>query len=442
MSMPLRRALYRIAALVLVAFPALGAAQTAPASITAIVAGHLIDGRAAAPLRDQVILIHGERIIAVGPRASTPLPEGARVIDLSGHTVLPGLIDAHTHLTSIPEIATVGEALEISSAARAYRTVAYAERTLLAGFTTVRNVGGGADFNDVALRNAIAAGHIVGPRMLVSGPPLTITGGHGDFNNVAPQFAFPTPGGVVADGADEVRRAVRNNRKFGADLIKIMASGGISTLNSNPMSAQYTVEELRAAVEEARMAGLRVAAHAHSTQGIKNAVTAGVASIEHGSALDDEVIQMMKRAGTYLVSDLYADDFFERQGREMGWPEEILAKGTALSRQFRESFRRAHAAGVRIAFGTDAGVYPHGENAKQFALMVQLGMTPMQAIRSATVNAADLLGMGDRIGTIEPGKLADLIAVDGDPLRDVRVLEDVKFVMKAGVVFKQPSGTQ
>lgn len=415
------------------------AAGAQDSTTTVVLAGRLLDGTGAAARPDQAIIVRGGRIAAVGPRASIPVPTGARVIDLRGRTVLPGLIDAHTHLTSLPEVTTVAEGFRISSAARAYRSVANARRTLLAGFTTVRNVGGGAGFGDVALRDAIAGGHVVGPRMLVSGPPITSTGGHGDFNAVAPEFAMSTSWAVVADGADAVRRAVRTNRKFGADLIKVFATGGIGTEHSDPAAAQYTVEELRAAVDEARMAGLRVAAHAHGTQGIKNAVRAGVTSIEHGSLLDDEAIALMKRRGTWLVSDLYADEhFLTEEGAALGAPKEVIDKGMALSRRFRESFRRAHAAGVRIAFGTDAGVYPHGLGGRQFALMVQLGMTPAQAIRSATADAAELLGIADRVGTVAPGKLADLIAVDGDPLADVRVLERVAFVMKDGVVHVSP----
>jgi len=413
-----------------------GELSAADASSTVILAGRLIDGISATPQSNQVIVIRNGKITAVGPAGSIEIPSGANVIDLNAFTVLPGFIDCHTHLTSVPEIATIGESLSMSSAARAFRSAEYAKRTLLAGFTTVRDVGG--NYVDVALRDAIEDGYATGPRMLVSGPPITSTGGHSDFNDVAPEYSRPTPWAIVADGVDEIRRAVRTNRKFGVDLIKIMASGGIGSANSNPAEAQYTVEELRAAVEEARMSGKRVVAHAHSTQGIKNAILAGVASIEHGSLLDAETIALMKSRGVYLVPDLYADEFIEQQGRTMNFPAEILAKNTALSRRFRESFRRAHAAGVKIAFGTDAGVYPHGDNAKQFALMEKLGMSPAEAIGSATTSAADLLGLSDTVGKIVTGYEADIIGVQGNPLSEINVLEDVRFVMKAGKVFKTP----
>ena len=433
-----RRALLAVAAAL---GPAAATAQAPvaaapPPVVTAVLAGRLLDGRGGPAIADAVVLVEGERIAAVGSRASVPVPPGARVVDLGARTLLPGLVDAHTHLTSIPEIATVGDALGVSSAARALRSVEHARVTLLAGFTTVRDLGALA-YVDVALRDAIADGRIVGPRMLVSGPALSITGGGSDANGIAPEFGLTIPALAVADGADAVRRAVRTNRKHGADLVKIYATGAVGASDSDPGAAEYTLDELRAAVEAARLAGQHVAAHAHGTEGIRNAVLAGAASIEHGSLLDDATIALMKERGTVLVPDLYADEWFETEGRAQGIPAEQLAKNAALSRRFRDSARRAHAAGVRIAFGTDAGMFPHGLGARQFALMTGIGMTPAAAIRAATVTAAELLGMADRIGTIEPGKLADLVAVDGDPLADVRLLERVAFVMKGGVVYRE-----
>ncbi len=441
MRSALRGALGYLATFIVSAHPALAAAQASPTRATAIVAGRLIDGRSAAPRTNQVVLIEGDRITAVGPRATVRIPNGAQVIDLSGQTVMPGLIDVHTHLTAIPELFNTGDYIGITAPARALRAVENARATLLSGFTTVRDVGAASGV-DVALRDAIAAGRIAGPRMLVSTLPLSITGGGMDANNVAPEYTLSNPFAHIVDGPSAVRLAVRTNRKRGADWIKLYATGSIGSSNSDPNAAQFSAEELRVAVEEARALGMSVAAHAHGTRGIRYAVEAGATSIEHGSLLDDATIRLMKQRGTWLVADLYGDEWFETEGRDSGAPAEQLAKNTALSRRFRDSARRAHAAGVRIAFGSDSGVYPFGLAGRQFALMEDIGMTPTQAIRSATADAAELLGMNDQIGTVEPGKLADLIAVHGDPLRDVRVLEDVKFVMKAGVVFKQPSGTQ
>jgi imidazolonepropionase-like amidohydrolase len=425
------------------ALPDAGRAQDAPAAPADTAAAHivlvgrLVDGRGGPPLVDQAIVVRGERIVAVGPRATIAAPAGARVVDLSDRTVLPGLIDAHTHLTAVPNLFDTGAYMALTPADRALRAVENARRTLHAGFTTVRDVGA-ASWVDVALRDAIAAGRVPGPRMLVSGPALSITGGGMDINRVAPEYTLSNPFAHIVDGTDAVRLAVRTNRKRGVDLIKVYATGAVGGAGSDPAQVELSPEELRAAVEAARALGLRVAAHAHGTQGIRNAVESGTTSIEHGSLLDDATIRLMRERGTWLVPDLYADEWFETQGRDAGAPPEELAKNAALSQRFRDSFRRAHAAGVRIAFGTDAGVYPHGLGARQFALMVQHGMTPMQAIRSATADAAELLGVADRVGTIEPGKLADLVAVHGDPLADVRALERVSFVMKDGVVHHDP----
>jgi imidazolonepropionase-like amidohydrolase len=306
--------------------------------------------------------------------------------------------------------------------------------TLLAGFTTVRNVGAEA-FEDVALRDAIAAGDIDGPRMLVSGPPLSITGGHGD-NNLLPWEYHVTAQGV-ADGPWAARTKVRENDKFGVDLIKIMASGGVLSKGDQPGAEQFSLEEMQAIVEEAHRAGRKVAAHAHGTAAIDDAIRAGVDSVEHASLIDDAGIAMAKARGTYLVFDIYNDDYILAHGAASGMLPESIEKEKKLGRLQRESFRRAHAAGAPIAFGTDAGVYPHGDNAKQFATMVAWGMTPIEAIRAATLEAAKLLGLSGKVGDLAPGDYADVVAVSGDPLADVGTLQRVRFVMQGGSV-KRP----
>jgi imidazolonepropionase-like amidohydrolase len=305
--------------------------------------------------------------------------------------------------------------------------------TLLAGFTTVRNVGAD-DFTDVAIRDGINAGDIDGPRMQVSGPPLGITGGHAD-NNLLPYEYHDTAMGV-ADGPWPARHKVRENIKYGVDLIKIMASGGVLSKGDTPGAPQYTLEEMQAIVDEAHRLGRRVAAHAHGTQSIKDAIIAGVNSVEHASLIDDEGIRLAKQHGTYLVMDIYNDDYILQHGAEAGMLPESIEKEKGIGRLQRENFRRAHAAGVRMAFGTDAGVYPHGDNAKQFAKMVQWGMTPLEAIQAATLGAADLMGWSGKVGVIAPGSYADVIAVAGNPFDDVTTLEHVTFVMQGGAVKK------
>ncbi len=357
----------------------------------------------------------------------------AEALDLSGFHVLPGLIDAHAHLTVSPDPAL--DYGGISGPASAILGVMHAKSTLMAGFTTVRDPGG-PHYADVALRDAIAAGWVDGPRMFVSGPPLTMTGGHGAIGNWAPpDLELKSSAVTVVDGADAIRRAVREHQKFGVDFIKVIASGGIFTDRSDPGAASYTQEEIAAAVDEARKRGQHVAAHAHGLEGIRNSVLAGARSIEHGSYLDEATARLMAERRVFLVSDVYADEWSLQNGEAYGLKATHLAKARAVSKRFRESFKLAHKAGVKIAFGSDAGVYPHGENARQFALYVALGMSPMEAIQSATQNAAALLGSSD-IGTVQTGKYADLIAVPSDPLSDIRHLESVPFVMKGGVVVK------
>lgn len=398
----------------------------------AVKAAHLIDTRGGRVLDQQLVVIVGDRIENVGPTKDTPVPAGATLIDLGAATILPGLIDAHVHLTGDPK--DIGyPSLGISVPRSALTGAKNARLTLEAGFTTVRDVGA-SGYADVALRDAINAGDVPGPRMAVSGLSLGSTGGHCDENLLAPEFGRTEPG--VADGVSAVMAKTREVIKYGADLIKFCASGGVLSKGDLPGVEQYSPAEMSALVMEAHRQGRKVAAHAHGAQAIIDASNAGADSIEHGSFIDDEGIRAMKQNGTYLVADIYNDDFILGQGKQHGFTDEMLEKERMVGQRQREGFRKAAQAGVRVAFGTDAGVYPHGDNAKQFAYMVKYGLTPMQAIQSATVNAAELLGWSDRVGSVEPGKLADLVAVEGDPLADVTVLERVKFVMKGGQIVK------
>lgn len=405
--------------------------KSSPAVI-AVKAAHVVDARAGRVLDLQTVLISADRIEKVGPSSEVAIPPGATVIDLGPATLLPGLIDCHTHLTVDPSNAGF-RSLGISIPREALTGAKNARLTLEAGFTTVRNVGA-SGYSDVALRDAINAGEVPGPRMLVSGPPLGITGGHCDENHLAPQFNYHAEG--VADGIPAVMAKVRETVKYGADVVKFCASGGVFSKGDLPGAEQYSPAEMAALISEAHRLGRKVAAHAHGTQAIIDATNAGVDSIEHGSLIDDAGIAAMKQHGTYLVADIYNDDFILNMGKQYGFTDEMLEKERMVGQQQREGFRKAAQAGVKLAFGTDAGVYPHGWNAKQFAYMVRYGLSPMQAIQSATVNAADLIGWADRVGSLEPGKFADLIAVQGDPTTDVTVLEHVQFVMKGGQVVK------
>lgn len=414
------------------------AAKPAP-KITYIKAGRLFDGTGDAAREKMVIVVADERIQSVGSAAETPIPSGATVLDLSRATLLPGLIDCHTHLGGRADRYDPIYRFKDTPFQSAFAGVVNARKTLEAGFTTVRDVGS-PPFLAVDLRDSINEGFIPGPRIVASGPGISITGGHGDLNNYSPQTRvtmFPEERDYhIADGVDQVRHVVRAQIKYGVDVIKILASGGVLSRGDSPGAPQYTVEELKAAADEAHVAGRKIAAHAHGTQGIKNAIAAGINSIEHASLIDDEGIRMAKEHGTYLVMDIYNDDYILGKARDFHIPEEFIEKEKQVGRLQRENFAKAVAAGAKMAFGTDAGVYPHGDNARQFFYMVKYGMTPAQAIRAATTNAADLLGRSQDVGSIAPGKYADIIAVSSDPLADVRALENVGFVMKGGVVYK------
>jgi imidazolonepropionase-like amidohydrolase len=424
-------------AVMLITCWAFGQSANTPTSRRVVVrAGHILDVKTGNLLSGQAIVIEGDKIVSVGPAADAKLSPATQTIDLPNATVLPGLIDAHTHLTFDP--ANLGyEGLGISYPREALIGARNARVTLEAGFTTVRNVGAGG-YSDVALRDAINAGDVPGPRMLVSGPAMGITGGHCDDNLLAPQFHATELG--VADGVDAVRHKVRENIKYGADLIKICATGGVMSKGDDPNASQYTREEMKAIVEEAHRLGRKVAAHAHGAEGVSWASDAGVDSIEHGHLMDDSSIATLKKNGTYIVPTLYLMDWNRENLGKRNAPDYVVRKMQAVSAVGQDTLKKAFAAGVKVAFGTDAAVYPHGLNAHEFAVYVRLGMSPLQAIQTATIHGADLLGWSSKIGTLEAGKWADLIAVEGDPLKDVTTLQQVKFVMKGGEVVKNEYG--
>jgi imidazolonepropionase-like amidohydrolase len=407
----------------------------APDELVALRADRVVDVEAGEVRAGRVVLVRGERIEALlGP--GQPVPEGAALVELPGHTLLPGLIDCHTHL--VGELQGSGiPAIDRSAAQEALSGVGNARATVLAGFTTVRDVGTFRAFVDVALRDAIADGTVAGPRMAVAGAYVTVPGGGGAVTGLAPDVELPRDlrFGEAASPA-EVRQRVRAILYGRADFIKVIATGAVLAPGTRPGAPELSPDELAAAVEEAAAHGTYVAAHAHGRQGILNAALAGVRSVEHGSLLDDEAAGVLADRGVWLVADIYNGDYIASEGAAQGWPAETLAKNEATTQAQRQGFARAVKAGVRIAYGTDSGVYPHGWNARQLPYMVRHGMTPMAAIRSATVVAAELLGWQDRVGALAPGRYADVIAVPGDPLQDLGLLADVPFVMQGGRVLK------
>jgi imidazolonepropionase-like amidohydrolase len=398
------------------------------AKVIVVRAAHMLDVKSGRTIENPVIVITGERISAISGAA----PAGATTIDLPGATLVPGLIDAHTHLMG--QGTHFGyETLGVSTPMEALWGARNAKVTLEAGFTTVRNVGA-SGYSDVALRDAINQGLVPGPRMLVSGPPLGITGGHCD-DNLLPFERHATSEGA-ADGIPGVQHKTREVIKYGADVVKICATGGVLSKGDDPQASQYTLEEMKAIVADAHRLGRKVAAHAHGAQGILWATEAGVDSIEHGSYIDDVGITAMKQHGTYLVPTMYLQTWMLENAQSIGLPAMFAGKMRQVTEVARKNVSHAFGSGVKVAFGTDAAVYPHGLNAHEFNVYVRMGMTPIQAIQTATVNAADLLGWSDRIGTLEVGKFADIVAVSGDPTKDVTTLEHPVFVMKGGVVYR------
>src|SRR5436309_798310 len=411
-------------------------AQAQAPKRTVIRAGRVLNVRTGELRANQAIVIEGDKISQLSPSAEVRAAVGDTTIDLPDATLLPGLIDMHTHLTF--ELSSLSyEGLKISTAREALHGARNARRTLEAGFTTVRNLGA-KDYADIALRDAINDGDVIGPRIVASGPAMGITGGHCDENLLPPAFHFQ--GGGVADGVEAVQHKVREVIKYGADLIKVCATGGVLSRGDDPNASQYTLEEMKAIVADAHRLGRKVAAHAHGAQGVIWASEAGVDSVEHGHLMNDAAIATLKKNGTYLVPTLYLVDWQREHAAQANLPEYAKRKMEMVSAVGRQNAKKAFEAGVKIGLGTDAAVYPHGLNAHELEVYVKLGMTPLQAIQTATINDADLLGWSDKIGTLEPGKWADIIAVDGDPTKDVTTLQHVKVVKKGGDVVKNEYG--
>jgi imidazolonepropionase-like amidohydrolase len=415
----------------------LGISRTAHAQAptpkrTIVRAGRVLDVRTGQMRANQAIVIEGEKIVQIIAFSDVKASAGDATIDLPDATLLPGLIDAHTHLTF--DLSSLGyQGLAISTAREALHGARNARLTLEAGFTTVRNLGA-KDYADIALRDAINEGDVIGPRIIASGPALGITGGHCDENLLPP--AFHHGGEGVADGVEAVQHKVREVIKYGADVIKICATGGVLSKGDDPNASQYTLEEMKAIVADAHRLGRRVAAHAHGAEGVRWASEAGVDSIEHGHLMDDASIAALKKNGTYLVPTLFLTEYMQANLEHSNVPEFSKQKMRDVAAAAQINVKKAISAGVKVAFGTDAAVYPHGLNAGEFHVYVKLGMTPLAAIQTATINAANLLGWTKSVGTVEVGKWADLIAVDGDPTKDVTTLEHVKFVMKGGTVYR------
>ena len=408
----------------------------APVETQIIHAGAMVDVEAGNVLKDRFIVIESGLISAIGPQSditALDLPDETIRIDLSDMTVLPGLSDSHVHLTS--DATKHGfKRLTISTPRAAITGVVNAKKTLMAGFTTVRNLGA-PGFADIDLMKAIDEGDVPGPHMIPAGRSIGITGGHCD-NNLLP-YEYKAQSGGVADGPWAVRAKVRENNKYGAKVIKFCGTGGVLSKGTKIGAQQFSFEEMKAIVDEAHLLGLKVAVHAHGADGIETAIRAGVDSVEHASLISGEGLRMAKRKGTYLSMDIYVSDYILSEGKASGVLEESLAKERIVGKAQREKFQAAARAGISLAFGSDAGVYPHGDNARQFAYMVEWGLTPMQAIQAATIGNAKLFGTAKDSGSIAVGKRADIIAVDGNPLENIRVLETVDFVMKDGVIYKQ-----
>ncbi|MGA2342499.1 MAG: amidohydrolase family protein [Steroidobacteraceae bacterium] len=411
-----------------------GAAAPVLADTVVVTADHMVDviaGRVAE--RPKITVVDG-RIASVGTQDGE-FPTGARHIDLPGMTLLPGLIDMHTHITVEPRYSGY-RGLEFTDNFWTVVGVANAKKTLEAGFTTIRNVGS-ENFDDVAIKQGIEQGFIPGPRIVPATYAIGATGGHCDATEFPPSVTVPSP--QIANGPDEMRAMVRKLHKYGAEVIKFCGTGGVFSKTDTVGGQQYSLVEMKALVEEAHMLGLKVAVHAHGTSGIKDAIRAGVDTIEHASLADDEAFALAKQHGTYFTMDIYNDDYILAEGEKNGMFKESLAKERVIGLKQRQTFQAALKAGVKLIFGTDAGVYPNGDNAKQFATMVTWGMTPMQAIQAATASAAEALGRTADVGAIAVGRYGDLIAVAGDPLKDVTVLQAVPFVMKGGAVIKSPA---
>ncbi len=405
---------------------------------TLIHAGKLIDGKSGTVASTRTVIVDGERIVGIADGYVEPAA-GDEVIDLKDHTVLPGLMDMHTHLSHQGSKSSYLESFQLDPADYAIRSTVYAERTLLAGFTTVRDLGDRYNVT-VALRNAVEDGLVPGPRIFTASQSIATTGGHGDPTNGlrADLEGDPGPKEGVVNSAVDAAKAVRQRYKDGADLIKITATGGVLSLAKSGQNPQFTEELIRALVATADDYGFMVAAHAHGTEGMKRAIRGGVTTIEHGTYMDDEAMELMKEHGTWYVPTILAGKFVEEKAAvDDYYPAVVRPKAAAIGPLIQETFAKAYRAGVKIAFGTDSGVSPHGENGKEFQHMVEAGMPPMEAIHSATAATAELLGIGDELGTLEPGKRADVIAVAGDPIADIELLQDVRFVMKDGVVYKQ-----
>jgi imidazolonepropionase-like amidohydrolase len=411
-------------------------AQDAPATVTVIHCPSLFDSAAGKMLGATTVVISGDKFEKVEP--GTQSEAGATVIELTGATCLPGLIDDHVHLDDEFGKNTYAEAAHVNFADEVLRSTLYARRTLLAGFTTVRNVGD-TDYDTVALRNAVAAGTVIGPRIFTAGPAISTTGGHADHTNGLSMDLQGDPGPLqsIFNGPDEARKVVRLHYKEGADLIKAMPSGGVMDLGTNGSGPQMSEDEIKALVDTAHDYGMKVAVHAHGAEAIRRSVIAGVDSVEHGTFMDDEDIRLMKEHGTFYCPTVYTGQFVAEQAKKGAYPPAVTAKALLVGPQIMKTVTRAYQGGVKFAYGTDAGVYPHGQNWEDFIYLVKAGLPPAYTLQMATVNAAQLLGHQEELGAVSPGKYADIVAVPGNPLDDISVMSKVSFVMKAGVVYKR-----